>query len=332
MKGKKAVVFHQGALGDFLIAAGAVDELAKAAGFTRIDFWSKSEHVSLLSEKSYLGKWRPYDSPLGAALLGEDSLRGEMVPDFLLEADAIFIFGQTSSRLMAQNLSRLVCADVYWIQSFPGQNAPREHVCQFLRKQFVRLGLFIEGKPLTLEPAAAQKQEALDLISRLGLRQRPVFIHPGSGGRRKVWPLANWLGLIDWVRRELSAQVLLSIGPADEYINDLAQAVRQWAIPVVSGLSLPKLSALLSLCPLYMGSDSGVSHLAAAVGVPTLAVFGPTDPYVWAPGGNRVVAVRRKWDYEDQMRWGSLEKASFEDEEIANFLKNNFDRDRQKNL
>ncbi|MGC9195954.1 MAG: glycosyltransferase family 9 protein [Syntrophobacteraceae bacterium] len=330
MKGKKAVVFHQGALGDFLVAAGAVDELAHVAGFTCIDFWSKSEHVSLLAERSYLGRCRPCDSPLAAALLAEDSWRGAIVPDFLLEADSIFIFGQTSSRLMAKNLSRLLSADVHWIESFPGENAPREHVRQFLRKQFVRLGLPIEGKPLSLTPSASHKEAALDQLCRLGLEQRPVFIHPGSGGRRKVWPLAKWRGLIDWARRELSAQVLLSIGPADAYIDELAEAVRPWEIPVVSGLSLPGLSALLCLCALYIGSDSGVSHLAAAVGVPTLAIFGPTDPCIWAPGGKRAKAVQRKWDYENQASGASLEKESFEDEEIAHFLKNNFDRDRQE--
>lgn len=326
MKDKRAVVFHQGALGDFLIAAGAVDELAQVAGFTRIDFWSKPEHVSLLAEKTYLGKCQPYDCPLAAALLDEESSRSAILPDFLREAHTVFIFGQASSRFMAQNLSRLLDAEVHWIRSFPGPNDPREHVCRFLQKQFLRLGLPLEGKPLKLEPSASRKDAALELLCRLGLEKRPVFIHPGSGGRRKVWPLSNWLALIGWVRRELRAPVLLSIGPADEFMNPLAQAVSQWAIPVVRGLSGPALSALLSLCPVYIGSDSGVSHLAAAVGVPALTVFGPTDPHVWAPGGNRAMALRRKWDYEDLSKWASVEKECFEDEEIIHFLKNNFGR------
>jgi len=57
-------------------------------------------------------------------------------------------------------------------------------------------------------------------------------------------------------------------------------------------LPLPLLAAILSRCRLYVGNDSGVTHLAAAVGVPTVAIFGPTDPDVWAPRGPGVRVVR----------------------------------------
>jgi ADP-heptose:LPS heptosyltransferase len=58
------------------------------------------------------------------------------------------------------------------------------------------------------------------------------------------------------------------------------------------GLSLVETAALLERCTLFVGNDSGLSHLAAALGIPTVAVFGPTDPSVWAPRGRRVEAVR----------------------------------------
>jgi ADP-heptose:LPS heptosyltransferase len=115
--------------------------------------------------------------------------------------------------------------------------------------------------------------------------------------------------------------VLLSIGPADEYMSEFCAAMREAGTRIVSGLSPLRLSALLSLCDLYIGSDSGVSHLAAAVGIPAICVFGPTDPDVWAPQGKNAVAVRRRWNPEDVIKWAPSERPDFQDEEIIKLIR-----------
>ncbi len=318
MSGKKAVVFHQGALGDFLLAAAAVDQLVTTGGFTRVDFWSKPEHVSLLAEKSYLGRCLPCDSPLVAALLQETLWRRARLPDFLVEAESVFIFGQSGSRVMAERLKELLSADVNWIQSFPPVEEARgeEHVSDFLRRQFAALSLPIVGSPLSLSPPEVEKRGAEELLRRLGIDSKPIILHPGSGGRRKVWPLANWWGLIGRIRRESSSPVLLSVGPADEYLLEFSTRVRESGLPVVSGLSVLSLSALLSLCALYIGSDSGVSHLAAAMGIPTFALFGPTDSRVWAPRGRRAIALQRQWNEEEVLEWPPSQRSGGEVDRI----------------
>ncbi|MGC8491687.1 MAG: glycosyltransferase family 9 protein [Syntrophobacteraceae bacterium] len=321
MSGKKAVVFHQGALGDFLLAAAAIDELAAIGGFTRVDFWSKPEHVSLLAEKSYLGRCLPCESPLVSALLHDTLRRTARLPDFLVEAESIFIFGQSGSRVMAGRLKELLSTDVNWIQSFPlAEEARREHVSDFLRRQFTALSQPIAGRPLALLPPEAEKRGAEELLRQLGIHSKPIILHPGSGGRRKVWPLAKWWGLIDRIRRENSSPVLLSVGPADEYLLEFSTRVRESGIPVVNGLSVLNLSALLSLCSLYIGSDSGVSHLAAAMGIPTLALFGPTDSRVWAPRGRHAIALQRQWKEEEVMEWSPVQRPDFEDDHIMSII------------
>jgi len=317
----RAVVFHQGALGDFLMAASAIDELAGASARARIDFWSKPEHVSLLTGRSYLGKCHSLEGPLISCLLHESLWQTAALPDFLLEADQVFIFGQTGSRLMAERLSARLSANVSWVQSFPAANDTHTHVSRFLRGQLNGLGWPIGGKPLTLSSPVSEKQAAGDLLRELGIYSKPVFIHPGSGGRSKVWPLGNWHGLLDWIQRELPFQALLSIGPADDYMDEFSWAMREAGVPIISGLPLLRLCALLSLCRLYIGSDSGVSHLAAAAGIPSIAVFGPTDASVWAPQGSNAVAVSRKWKAADNFTWAPSEKPDFQDKEIADLVK-----------
>jgi hypothetical protein len=317
----RAVVFHQGALGDFLIAAGAIEELARAFGRgARVDFWSKPEHVSLLDEKTFRGECRSLDGALIACLLQDSLWRAAALPDFLIEANQVFIFGQNGSRIMAERLSRRLSANVSFIQSFPAAGDPGVHVSHFLRRQLNDLGWPIAGNPLYLSAPASEKLAAMDFLHRVGIFSQPIFIHPGSGGRGKVWPLLNWHGLLDWIRSKTVFQAILSIGPADDYMDEFSGTMREAGVPIVSGLTPVRLSALLSLCGMYIGSDSGVSHLAAAVGIPAIAVFGPTAPRVWAPRGRNAVVVKRSWREEDVFSWAPSDRPDFQDKEIADLV------------
>jgi len=299
----RIVVFHNGALGDFLIAASAIEELTEISTAACVDFWSKQEHVDLLAAKAYTGKCHRPDCSLVACLLQDTLWRTASLPDFLVKADQVFIFGQAGSRIMAERLSKRLSANVFWIQSFPVSENWETHVSQFLRRQLNDLGYPIRGKPIHLVPAPDDIRKAEELLNRLGVCSPPILVHPGSGGRRKVWPLRYWRHLIEWMRIELSFQVLLSVGPADECLHEFSRFMQDSGVPVVSDLSAARLSGLLSLCRLYTGSDSGVSHLAAAVGIPVIAVFGPTDPRVWGPRGKNVVALRKTWEDSDVLEW-----------------------------
>ncbi len=110
-----------------------------------------------------------------------------------------------------------------------------------------------------------------------GLNARRDFavIHPFSGSARKNWPLNRF--------RELAARLTLpvqwSAGPQEA----LEDAVRFE--------NLYDLACWLASARIYIGNDSGITHLAAAVGTPVVAIFGPTDAAVWAPRGERVAVV-----------------------------------------
>jgi len=109
-------------------------------------------------------------------------------------------------------------------------------------------------------------------------RRHRVVIHPFSGGTRKNWPLQNYRMLA----QQLPCPVDWTAGPEEE----LAEAQR---FDDLSGLA-----NWLSGARLYIGNDSGITHLAAATGVPTLALFGPTDPCKWAPRGANVRVLRHE--------------------------------------
>jgi ADP-heptose:LPS heptosyltransferase len=109
------------------------------------------------------------------------------------------------------------------------------------------------------------------------------------------------MGLIEWIKTSFPQYpICLITGPADEAVEPLARwAEKYHSILRIHDISLPVLSALLSLGRIYIGNDSGVSHLAAASGVPTISIFGPTDPSVWSPWNPNVKALKRTWREED---------------------------------
>lgn len=112
-----------------------------------------------------------------------------------------------------------------------------------------------------------------------------VAIHPGAGGAAKLWPIARWCA----VGRALEArgwQVVVTGGPTEvEMVNVLASSL-QWPLVVTDAPSLQHLGAIFARCALVLGVDSGPLHVAVAVGLPTVALFGPGDPRRFGPWGD----------------------------------------------
>jgi len=100
-----------------------------------------------------------------------------------------------------------------------------------------------------------------------------ILVHPGSGSPTKCWPYFR-----DLIAGLPEATVLL--GPLESSFQTTA--------PLLKGLGLLEAAEEIRRCRLFIGNDSGITHLAAYLGCPTIALFGPTDPRVWGPVGRRV--------------------------------------------
>jgi heptosyltransferase-3 len=140
------------------------------------------------------------------------------------------------------------------------------------RETVERLGL-----PFRFFPALPPVEQASACSPVLKLPPQPredfAVIHPFASNPRKRWPMAKF----QEVAGRLNMPVRWCAGPEEE----LADAVRID--------DLYELACWIARARVYIGNDSGISHLAAAVGTPTIVLFGPTDPAVWAPRGSRVL-------------------------------------------
>lgn len=154
-----------------------------------------------------------------------------------------------------------------------------------------------DERPLPLQLADAcglalqWPDDAVLAAPALRARSTGVVLAPGSGGRAKCWPRERWLQL---AARCAAAgdDVVVLVGPVEQERDD----PRRWPWPDACDFlvapALPELAARLGRTSGFVGNDSGTTHLAAMVGTPTVALFGPTDPAVWAPTGPRVVVCR----------------------------------------
>jgi heptosyltransferase-2 len=178
------------------------------------------------------------------------------------------------------------------------------HAAQWLAQAVAGLGVDPAITPPIFAASEAEMAQAQPWLERLA--PRFVAIHPGSGAPRKNWPADRFASLAE--RLTAARPFLLVEGPADA--EAAAPAFRLPSAVRARDLPTRVLGAVLARAGLFVGNDSGVSHLAAAWGAPVLALFGPTDPAQWAPVGPRVRVLRAKDEKMDSLEMEDVERAA----------------------
>ncbi|MBI3934211.1 MAG: lipopolysaccharide heptosyltransferase I [Acidobacteria bacterium] len=139
------------------------------------------------------------------------------------------------------------------------------------------------GRPVVSFPLPAGDDSAVP--PELGHRDQ-VMINPGAGWLAKQWPAAGYAEVCDEMEKRYSLPVVINCGPGETALAEAVRGACRHAHPVSYSGSLPGLIALLRRTRLMVGPDTGPLHLAAALQVPTVALFGPTDPRRNGPYGN----------------------------------------------
>jgi len=118
-----------------------------------------------------------------------------------------------------------------------------------------------------------------------------VLLHPGSGGRGKCWPVEQFAGLAEAVRQD-GLQPIFMLGPVESDLHGEALVTQLDVVaPVLVESDLVQAAAAIAAADAHVGNDAGMTHVAAAVGTPTTAIFGSTDPVVWRPLGDHVTVI-----------------------------------------
>ena len=259
------LVYHAGALGDFITALPAI---AAWRGPSDAVLLGRPAHAAL-AVPPFSAAWDA-GSARFAPLFAPGAGAGEAA--LIAGIEAALLFAGASSPL-AENLRHLGVPRVDRHDPFPAGPEP-----------IVDYHLASVG--------AAHLRGALPRVNTswpgaIAVEPGTVAIAPGSGSAAKNWPMDSFVEL-EALLAEKGLRSSWVMGPAEE------QAVEPPGRKAWRSLPLPILAHALTRCRFFVGNDSGVTHLAAACGCPTIALFGATDPLVWGPRGSvvRIVASR----------------------------------------
>jgi ADP-heptose:LPS heptosyltransferase len=289
----RILVVRPGALGDVLLTLPALDALQSRFPQATIEVMGNPTVLRLLLGRSVVREISAFDRADLGVLFSSLVSSNVSVQGYLAQFDIVLSYATPPDHPFAQNLARLSPG---WVRSSDPRPTQRlqVHMSEYLQQPLQALDVEVRREPPRLTLTEEDRHHATEWWQSHGLAGRQVTaIHPGSGSEAKNWPASRFASLAKQILRARQVPMLLVGGPADAAaLGPIQRALGERDHMLLLDAPLHHLAAILARCQVYIGNDSGVSHLAAAVGVPTVAVFGPTDPVVWAPRGPRVRIVR----------------------------------------
>jgi heptosyltransferase-2 len=289
----RILVVRGGAIGDFILTLPALKALREAYPHAHVEILGYKHIAALADNRFYAHAVRSIESGLLASFFARN---GELPPElahYFASFDLIVSYLYDPDQIFENNLRR------GGVKSFlrgPGKIDNHSPAARQLAEPLLEIGIKVDDLTERIFPSAQDRQFAQEFLRDCS---RPIVaLHPGSGSATKNWPIENWIHLgNDWLTRsggftaaessrwrsgERRSLVVVS-GEADE--TPRAKLEQEWKdqqVRFARNLPLPHLAAVLEKS-IFIGHDSGISHLAAAAGADCTLLFGPTDPAVWAP-------------------------------------------------
>jgi heptosyltransferase-2 len=283
----RILVIRGGAIGDFILTLPAIRLLREAFPAAHLEILGYKHIVAIAEGRFYADATRSIEYAAMAGFFVPNSELAADLAEYFASFQQIISYLYDPSGFFEANLRRAGAKQI--IRAF----APiddSEHATRQLARPLQSLALYLEDSAPVLHPTAEDRAFARNFLH--GASRRPLIaLHPGSGSPKKNWPIHRWIEVANRLRASASKpEILLILGEADEAAGVALQAGLAGAHPVhlARDLPLPQLAAVLAECNLFLGHDSGISHLAAAAGTPSLVLFGPTDPAIWAPANDHV--------------------------------------------
>jgi heptosyltransferase III len=302
----RILVIRGGAIGDFILTLPALKALRDARPQAHMEILGY-KHIAVLAEnRFYVQAVHSIEYGRLARFFASNSELPTELPDYFASFDLIISYLYDPDRIFENNLRRcgvenLICGPARIIDN-------AGHAARQLARPIEKLGIEVVDLAERIFPSLEDRNFARDFLA--SAPQPIVAIHPGSGSREKNWPMENWIALFSPSDRFADFERLIVIsGEGDE--AQTAHLEREWkhrGIRFARNLPLPRLAAVLERS-IFIGHDSGISHLAAAAGANCILLFGPTDPDVWAPRNENVRVLGSSSGRLDDLRTETVEAA-----------------------
>lgn len=246
--------------------------------FDKVDMWSPRRLLSF---------WHTLQTPRPDLAVVMTTVSFSTTSALIAAASRARVRAGASSLPFGSHLSRAI----YHLELPAG--TPGVHEVEHNLEPLAALGIAVPRLPPHLVASPTAVQHARAFLERDVQGDGPLVVaHVGAGKLPNIWPARHFAAVLQALQQERGARVVLSEGPRDAaFVADVAAhlgGAARWQA------SLGDTVGLLSLTDLVLSNDTGLAHVAAATGVPTVVVFGPTDPQRWAPPGAHVHVVRSR--------------------------------------
>ncbi|HEV8185608.1 MAG TPA: glycosyltransferase family 9 protein [Chthoniobacterales bacterium] len=285
---QRILVIRGGAIGDFVLTLPAIKLLRDNFPDSHIEILGYKQIVALAERRFYADATRSIEYAGLASFFAKGAALPSELADYFASFDLIVSYLFDCDKIFETNLRR--CGVETLLVGSPKISGD-DHAATQLARPLEELGLSLQSPSARIFPSAADREFARSLLE---LSATPMFaLHPGSGSATKNWPLTSWRSLGEQLLASGTARSLLAVGgEADRDGLAALKELRDGRVQFAENLPLPHLAALLERCAMFIGHDSGISHIAAAVGTSSVLLFGPSDPDIWAPRNTNVRILR----------------------------------------
>lgn len=276
----KILVIRGGAIGDFVLTLPVLAALRRQFPGAWLEVLGYPHIVQLAMAGGLVDQARPIEARALAGFFARNGELAEELADYFSEFDLIVSYLYDPDRIFQANVQRCTPAQFVAGPHRPDEGG-RTHAAKVYLQPLERLAIFdadhVPRLPLEAAPSALNQ----------------LALHPGSGSERKNWPEVRWARLLEHLVNTTGFDLLLVGGEAEgERLQRLGAALPPARTRVAQSVPLAELARLLARCAGFIGHDSGISHLAAALGLPSLLLWGDTAEAVWRPPSEKVVLVR----------------------------------------
>ena len=279
------LIIRPGALGDTLMMLPALADLAPA---TLVTFLGRRPGIDFLS--GHVDRVMDMEGGGWHRLFLEEPGPGPL-PASRADAVVAFLVDDTVRKNLKHHFPQ---KPVHLFETLPEPGEPI-HVALHVARKLAQAGLPLDPDRAFRRPA--EKGLLAPRGAGSATRGGPLVLHPGSGSRQKNFPWSFWRSLLSGILgcpETRNRPVALVLGPAEEELLGPVQETSLGdSIRVLLRPGPEDLSRVLQDASLFVGHDSGVTHLAALHGTPTLALFRASDPVQWRPLGPRVRVLQK---------------------------------------
>jgi heptosyltransferase-2 len=276
----KILVIRGGAIGDFILTLPAIAALRNQFPDAHLEVLGYPHIAQLAQTGGLVDRVQPIEARALAGFFARNGELSEDLRDYFSEFNVIVSYLFDPDEIFQTNVGRCLHGQFIAGPHRPDENQ-RVHATEVYLKPLERLAIFAaDPVPRLTQHATRNTQHVLAL-------------HPGSGSERKNWPETRWAQFLTRLIASTQLNLLLVGGEAEgERLNRLARPLPASRCETMRSKPLTEVAARLRSCVAYVGHDSGISHLAVALGLPSLILWADTIEEIWRPRGKRVTILR----------------------------------------